>query len=160
MIERMSFLRITFLMGAIAFSLLLQVEAIAQSAGHRVSGNQVTISGRSQWDNWSFPDGTAVISPTGEVRAQKIEKKTNAVLDIVEYLRYNPPASIGKKEIEEICATASSNSAQIITTEKDIVKIKHVGPIKDILYLGIDFDFGEDEELLKTLIRKKINESI
>ena len=102
MIERMSFLRITFLMGAIAFSLLLQVEAIAQSAGHRVSGNQVTISGRSQWDNWSFPDGTAVISPTGEVRAQKIEKQTNAVSDIVEYLRYNPPASIGKKEVEDI----------------------------------------------------------
>ena len=97
MIERMSFLRITFLMGAITFSLLLQVEAIAQSAGHRVSGNQVTISGRSQWDNWSFPDGTAVISPTGEVRAQKIEKKTNAVLDIVEYLRYNPPATLVKK---------------------------------------------------------------
>jgi len=102
MIERMRFLRIAFLMSSVAFSLFLQVEAIAQSAGHRVSGNQVTISGRSQWNNWSFPDGTAVISPIGEVRAQKIEKQTNAVLNIVEYLRYNPPASIGKKEVEEI----------------------------------------------------------
>ena len=102
MIERMRFLRIAFLAAPIALSLFFQAEATAQSAGHRVSGNQVTISGRSQWNNWSFPEGTAVISPTGEVGAQKIEKKTNAVLDIVEYLRYNPPASIGKKEVEEI----------------------------------------------------------
>ena len=62
----------------------------------------MTISGRSQWDNWSFPDGTAVISPTGEVRAQKIEKKTNAILDIVGICAITRRYSIGKEEVEEI----------------------------------------------------------
>ncbi len=77
-------------------------EVSAQGAGHRVSGSQVTISGRSQWQNWEFPRGTLVVSPTGEVQAQRIEKTTNAVFDIVDFLRFNPPASLGGIDPEEI----------------------------------------------------------
>jgi hypothetical protein len=74
----------------------------AQGAGHRVGSNQVTISGRSQWQNWDFPQGTLVISPTGEVQTQRIKKNTNAVFGIVDYLSFNPPVSLGGIEPEEI----------------------------------------------------------
>jgi len=65
-----------------------------------------------------------------------------------------------ERELEEIVNAATSRGAKIITTEKDIVKIKRIRAREDILYLGIDFDFGNHEEFLKTLIRKKINENI
>ncbi|NKB69067.1 MAG: hypothetical protein GKR89_18520 [Candidatus Latescibacteria bacterium] len=71
-------------------------------AGHSVTGSQVVISGANHWRNWTFPDGTLLISPTGEVQPQSLEKNTNAVFDIVEYLRFNPPASLGGKDPEEI----------------------------------------------------------
>jgi len=76
--------------------------ALSQTSGHRVSNNQVIISGRNHWQNWLFPSNTLLISPSGEVSAKLIEKKTNAVTDIVEYLRYNPPQNLESKDTEDI----------------------------------------------------------
>ena len=77
-------------------------EVWAQNAGHRVRDDQVVINSRSHWQNWTFPPGTLVISPEGAVQAQRIEKNTNAALDIVDYLRFNPPPSLGNKDPETI----------------------------------------------------------
>ena len=77
-------------------------EVWAQEAGHRVRDNQVVINSRNHWQNWTFPHGTLAISPEGAVQAQRIEKNTNAALDIVDYLRFNPPAALGDREPETI----------------------------------------------------------
>lgn len=103
---------------AMALLSLASVEVFAQGAGHRVSSNQVTIRGQSHWQNWEFPQGTVVISPTGEVRAQRIEKNTNAVFSIADYLRFNPPASLGSIDPEQIVLAdaikGGSNLADVV----------------------------------------------
>lgn len=97
---------------------LAGVAVCAQQAGHRVSGNQVVINGRNHWQNWEFAPGTLTISPSGAVRARRIQKNTNAVFDIVDYLRFNPPASLGGKEPAEIvladAVKGGSNVADVV----------------------------------------------
>ena len=97
---------------------LAGVAVCAQSAGHRVGGNQVVINGRNHWQNWEFAPGTLTISPDGEVRSRRIQKNTNAVFDIVDYLRFNPPASLGGKEPAEIVLSdavkGGSNVADVV----------------------------------------------
>ena len=97
---------------------LVGTAVCAQQAGHRVSGNQVVINGRNHWQNWEFAPGTLTISPAGAVRARRIQKNTNAVFDIVDYLRFNPPASLGDKEPEEIvladAVKGGSNVADVV----------------------------------------------
>lgn len=97
---------------------LAGVAVCAQSAGHRVSGNQVVINGRNHWQNWEFAPGTLTISPDGAVRSRRIQKNTNAVFDIVDYLRFNPPASLGGKEPAEIvladAVKGGSNVADVV----------------------------------------------
>ena len=75
---------------------------LAQGSGHRVTNTEVIISGRNQWKNWVYPTNTLNISSTGEVSAKLIKKETNAVFDIVEYLRYNPPQKLESKNSEDI----------------------------------------------------------
>lgn len=90
----------------------------AQQAGHQVRSNQVAINGRNHWLNWEAAPGTLTISPDGEVRARRIAKNTNAVFDIVDYLRFNPPASLGGKEPAEIvladAVKGGSNVADVV----------------------------------------------
>ena len=70
-------------------------------AGHRIdrSANQVVV-GADHWEHWEFAPGTIQISPLGEVRPNRVHKNTNAALDIVDFLRYNPPDYISKKKKE------------------------------------------------------------
>ena len=72
-------------------------------AGHRIdrSANQVVV-GPDHWEHWEFAPGTIQISPLGEVRPNRVYKNTNAALDIVDFLRYNPPDYLSKKEPEDI----------------------------------------------------------
>ncbi len=96
------FLAVCITYSGTALSLFGPAKVLAQGTGHRVGNNQVAINGRSHWENWEFPQGTLVISPTGEVQTQRIEKNTNAVFDIVDYLRFSPPAGLGGIEPENI----------------------------------------------------------
>ncbi|MDE2807554.1 MAG: hypothetical protein OXN90_03975, partial [Gemmatimonadota bacterium] len=66
-------------------------EVWAQNTGHRVRDDHVVVNSRNHWQNWTFPPGTLAISPDGAVQTRRIEKNTNAALDIVDYLRFNPP---------------------------------------------------------------------
>ena len=105
----------------------------AQQAGHQVRANQVVINGRNHWQNWESASGTLTISPDGEVRTRRIEKNTNAVFDIVDYLRFNPPASLGGKEPEEIvladAVKSGSNVAGIVNLlDGDITTYWQPGP--------------------------------
>ena len=92
----------------------------AQNAGHRVVDNQVVVNSRNHWQNWTFPPGTLAISPEGAVQAQRIEKNTNAALDIVDYLRFNPPASLGDKDPETI---ALADAIQGGSDVADVAKV-------------------------------------
>ena len=79
---------------------LLAGGALAQG-GHRIGANAVVIDGPSHWNNWSFPSGTLKIDADG-VRPRHWRKDTNAVLDIVDNLRFNPPDYLNTKAAEEI----------------------------------------------------------
>ena len=61
-------------------------------AGHRIdrSANQVVV-GPDHWEHWEFAPGTIQISPLGAVQPNRVRKNTNAALDIVDFLRINPP---------------------------------------------------------------------
>ena len=72
----------------------------AQANGHRVSGNQVIVETQRHWENWDFPLGTLEIE-NGSVQPQRLQRNTNAVVDIVDFLRINTPDNI-KKEPEDI----------------------------------------------------------
>ena len=72
----------------------------AQAIGHRVSGNQVIIETQRHWQNWQFPLGTLKIE-NGAVQPKLLKRNTNAVVDIVDFLRINTPDKI-KKEPEDI----------------------------------------------------------
>ena len=76
-------------------------EDLLAQAGHRIdrSANQVVV-GSDHWEHWEFAPGTIQVSPLGEVRPNRVHKNTNAALDIVDFLRYNPPDYIAKKKKE------------------------------------------------------------
>ena len=96
----------TNLIGQFAVVLFLSngVGDLAAQAGHRIdrSTNQVVINQAKQWENWVFAPGTIGISPSGEVQPNRIQKNTNATLDIVDFLRFRPPEYLSKKDPEKI----------------------------------------------------------
>ncbi len=96
---------------AVFASMLLVGELRAQ--GHRVSANQVVINAQNHWENWVFPQGTLSVVD-GTVRPKSMQRNTNAVVDIVDFLRLNTPDHI-KKDPEDIglvdAVKAGSNPA-------------------------------------------------
>ena len=105
------------LRGGFAWSMVVALgssgDLSAQANGHRVSGNQVIVETQRHWENWDFPLGTLEIE-NGSVQPQRLQRNTNAVVDIVDFLRINTPDNI-KKEPEDItqadAVQAGSNSA-------------------------------------------------
>lgn len=89
----------------------------AQEGGYVLRGNQVVVNTRQHWQNWESPAGTVEISPTGEVRPRRWRKETNAVADLLDFLRLNPPVALGKKKPEELslldAIQAGSNQAGV-----------------------------------------------
>jgi len=73
-------------------------EALAQ--GYRLSRSQVIVETQRHWGNWVFAQGTLQIDG-GQVQPSVMERNTNAVFDIVDFLRLNTPSSI-KKDPEDI----------------------------------------------------------
>lgn len=90
-------------------------DAHAQS-GHGLRANAVVVESESHWNNWSFPAGTLEIDANG-VRPRLWRRHTNAVLDIVDNLRFNPPDYLNKKSPDEIelldAVDAGSNKAAV-----------------------------------------------
>ncbi len=78
---------------------LLANDAGSQS-GHAVRPGSIIVDGQTHWESWIFPLGTLVIDDEG-VRPRFWRTNTNAVRDIEENLRSNPPGNI-KKDPEEI----------------------------------------------------------
>ena len=116
----MGFGRLLFA-GPIGLVLVLtDVQAVwTQNTGHRVIDNQVVVNSRNHWQNWTFPPATLAISPEGTVQARRIKKNTNAALDIVDYLRFNPPPSLGDKDPEAITlADAIQGGANVADVAK------------------------------------------
>ena len=76
-------------------------EDLLAQAGHRIdrSANQVVV-GSDHWDHWEFAPGTIQISPLGEVQPNRVYKNTNAALDIVDFLRYNPQITSLRKSLK------------------------------------------------------------
>ena len=89
-------------------------------AGHRIdrTANRVVVSESSQWKKWKFADGTLQISPQGEIGPSRVQKNTNAVLNIVDFLRFRPPEYLSKKEPEDIvlldAIQGGSNRVEVI----------------------------------------------
>ncbi|MBM3276758.1 MAG: hypothetical protein FJY95_01570 [Candidatus Handelsmanbacteria bacterium] len=86
----------------LAVLILAGVAALAQDRGYRISGNQVVVDAREHWRNWSYPPGTLELTAPGEVRARRWRRQVNAVTDIVDYLRLNPPVALADRKPEEI----------------------------------------------------------
>jgi len=90
--------------------------AMVEAQGHRVSASQVIIETQRQWENWDFALGTLQIAG-GEVRPSAMRRNTNAVYDIVDFLKLNPPNGL-KKDPEDIiladAITGGSNTADVI----------------------------------------------
>ena len=90
----------------------------AQQRGHRIGSAEVLVNTRNHWQNWEFPAGTVEISATGTVRPRQLRRGTNAVEDIVEFLRRHPPGNLTKKAPEQISLTdaiqAGSNPEDVI----------------------------------------------
>ena len=107
-------------MGPLACTLLFWVmtaPALAES-GHAVRSTQVAINSRQHWQNWEFPSGTLDISTAGEVTPRRWRKSPNAVLDIVENLRRNPPPYLAGKNPEDFelldAIQAGSNRQDVV----------------------------------------------
>lgn len=107
-------------MGPLVFTLLFWVltsPALAEN-GHAVRSSQVVIDSRLHWQNWEFSSGTLDISAAGEVTPRRWRKSPNAVLDIVENLRRNPPPYLSGKNPEEFelldAIQAGSNRQDVV----------------------------------------------
>ena len=93
------FCGIVFLAGLILLQLSFQVSA--QRGYRRIGANQVVIDRASHWRQWDFADGTVEIGSDG-VSTGKVNRHTNAVLDIVDFLRRRPPSYLEDKDPSQI----------------------------------------------------------
>jgi tetraacyldisaccharide 4'-kinase len=61
------------------------------------------------------------------------------------------------EEMKKILAIAKKENAMIVTTEKDIVRMKKIIDDDLILYLGVELQFFSSEEKIKTIIRNSLH---
>ncbi|MCB9061201.1 MAG: tetraacyldisaccharide 4'-kinase [Halobacteriovoraceae bacterium] len=73
---------------------------------------------------------------------------------IVEKLIYPDHHYFNQKDVEELLTLAIENDVEILTTEKDLVKLKKVTHDKRINFLSVSVEFLNGEEIVK----KKIHE--
>ena len=82
---------------AIVWVHLAAGEAAAQP-GYSIRGNQVVVNSPGHWKNWEFAEGTLEIGASGELRPRRWRRPANAVLDIVDHLRWIPPERLADRE--------------------------------------------------------------
>ena len=69
--------------------------------------------------------------------------------NIVERYSYPDHYFFKKSDIFELTKKAKNSGAFILTTEKDMVKIRKVTEFQSLMYLGIEVSFQSGEEELK-----------
>ncbi len=109
--------------GCVILILLTSVPLLSQP-GYRIDrqASQVVIDQARHWRAWAIPelnvDRTVEISAAGKVTPRFWRKNTNAMLDIVDYLRANPPNRLEEKKPEQIieldAVTADSNRRGVL----------------------------------------------
>ncbi|MBI2505873.1 MAG: hypothetical protein HYW07_21880 [Candidatus Latescibacteria bacterium] len=82
--------------------LLAGVQAAAQQAGYRLTGDQVVVEGLGHWQHWSAPAGTVELGEDGAVQPRFMRRDINAVRDIADFLRHHPPKGLEGKKPEEL----------------------------------------------------------
>ena len=92
----------------------------AQGRAYRIAGDELVVDRRSLWQNWSFPEETLELSPSGEVRPLALRKDINAVPEIVRYLRLHPPSHLKNKEPEDITL---ADAVQAGSNPRDAVNV-------------------------------------
>ena len=97
------------------YAILPQTNLLAQQ-GADFATQQLTIETQSDWGTWKFSEGTLNIVD-GNVQPHRLTRNTNAMLDIVPFLRARPPDGL-KKEPEEItiddAIQGGSNRADVV----------------------------------------------
>ena len=69
--------------------------------------------------------------------------------DVVEHYSYPDHYFFKKRDILDLVKKAKESNAFILTTEKDMVKIRKVTEFQSLMYLGIEVSFRSGEEELK-----------
>ena len=99
---------------------LLGTSGVVQAQqGHSVSGNKVVVDQIEQWQQWEFPYNTVDITADG-VTPHFWRSDTNAMLEIVDNLRANPPSSLASKDPEEITVL---DAIDALSNREDIVNL-------------------------------------
>ena len=112
--------RIWLFVGSVALCMHFAVAKIEAQSGHRVGGNQVVINSRSHWENWQYAEGTLEISSRGELSPHRWRRTTNAVLDVVDNVRWNPPQDLEKKDPADITLL---DVIQGVSNREDVVNV-------------------------------------
>lgn len=125
-------------------------EDVLAQAGHRIDrrANQVVV-GADHWEHWEFAPGTIEVSPLGAVRPKRVRKNTNAALDIVDFLRYNPPDYLSKKDPEAIVVVdaiqGGSNRAGVAAAlDGDLTTYWEPDPVAENVNLSSQWWFTVD----------------
>ena len=125
-------------------------EDLLAQAGHRIDrrANQVVV-GADHWQHWEFAPGTIEVSPLGAVQPNRVRKNTNAALDIVDFLRHNPPDYLSKKEPEAIALLdaiqGGSNRAGVVAAlDGDLTTYWEPDPIDENVVLSSQWWFTVD----------------
>ena len=93
---------------------------IGAQEGYSILENQVVINTQSHWENWKFAEETLEISPSGELSPNRWNRQTNAVLDIVDHLRWNPPQELARMDPAEISVL---DVIQGVSNREDVVNL-------------------------------------
>ena len=109
-----------FVASAIVLGDFLLPAGVEAQEGHSILGNQVVVNTQSHWQNWQFAEGTLEISSSGELRPQHWRRQTNAVLDIVDHLRWVPPQELANKDPAEITLL---DAIQGVSNREDVVNL-------------------------------------
>ena len=136
---------------------LLAGSAGSQS-GHSLGPGSVEVEGMAHWENWDFSAGTLAIDEDG-VSPRYWRTNTNAVHDILENLRFNPPASL-EKEPEEIglldAVDAGTNREYVVNLfDGDLTTFWEPAPPSGLAQdLGLQWWFTVD--MGRTLVASRI----
>lgn len=95
---------------------------------------------------------TAIASPESFYKMLEIEGA-----EIIDRIDYPDHHYFSEKELNEILLQATRNEAIIMTSEKDMVKIRRVSQDPRIFYMNIEVEFQSGEEELWSGIKKALN---